>query len=159
MKLVMLPIVLLSLVTSGCKHPANHERSLPSAPQPAHSVVDFARVADAREATLVKTVTYKGTDVRLAEVRRFKIAKTSLAQTAAGAPALEFELVEGDKKAFADWTGSIVGKGMVVLVDGEPVMLVTVASRLTGVGVINFGSGYRTPEEVRALGARLVERP
>src|SRR5205085_2299476 len=127
----------------GCKHPADDAPSLTSATRPAPAVVEFARVADAGEATVVRTVAYKGSEVRLAEVRRFKIARAGIGQSGTGTLAVDFELAEGEKKAFSDWTESFLGKGLVILVDGEPVMMATVRSRLPGSGQIDFGAQPR----------------
>jgi preprotein translocase subunit SecD len=156
MKLAMLTIAVLTMLTTGCMHSV--DQTLTSSSTPAHAVVEFARVADTGETTVVKTVTYQGSEVRLAEVRLFKIATASPSVDQMGLPAVAFELEAAEKQAFSDWTASIENKGMVILVDGEPVMLANVNGRLPGGGVINSGAKHWTAEEVRALAARIVER-
>ena len=121
----------------------------------APAVVEFARVADPKE-TVVRTVARGGQEVRLAEVRHFGIARAYPSQDELGYPAVAFELADADRQAFSEWTGSMLNKGLAILVDGEPVTIVTVKSKLPGGGHISFVTSHRTAEEVRALAERIV---
>ncbi len=158
MRLATLSIVLLALLTTGCKHPGDHDPAPAERTSAAHAILDFARVADEGETT-VSTLTYAGREVRLAEVRRFKIARAYLSQDDRGSPALGFDLADVDKQAFSDWTASMIGKVLVVLIDGEVEMMATVRSRLPGGGILQFGGKLKSAAEMQALAKQVVERP
>ncbi len=86
------------------------------------------------------------------------IASTGFSQDSMGYPALSFELAKERMKDFSDWTKSILGHGMAIVLDDEILTLATVRSRLPGSGIIEGGAGGFSKEEVKAL-AELLKLP
>lgn len=96
----------------------------------------------------------------LPEEKRFRFGHDDLAEVgfctdAMGYPAVSFELSKERQKDFGDWTASILGQGMAIVLDDEVLVLASVRSRLPGGGIIEGGSNGYTKLEVQTLVAIL----
>lgn len=93
--------------------------------------------------------------VRPAEARfRFgsaDLAKAGFSQDEYGHPAVSFELQKERQKEFEDWTGSMLQKGLAIVLDDEILTLATVNSRLPGKGILTGGASGFSAGEVKAL--------
>ena len=79
------------------------------------------------------------------------VASTSPSQDQMGQPALEFELAKERGTDFGDWTQSLIGHGLAIVLDDEVLTLAAVRSRLPGGGLIEGGAGGFTKEELGVL--------
>jgi SecDF, P1 head subdomain len=79
------------------------------------------------------------------------LAKAGFSMDEMGYPAVSFELKKERQKDFEDWTGSMLQKGMAIVLDDEILTLATVASRLPGKGILTGGASGFSAGEVKAL--------
>jgi preprotein translocase subunit SecD len=146
----------LALLCSACasKEPA------PSSPSPGQvrATVEFAIVADAKAPPPAgsRTLGYKGKSFTLEPARRFDIQSTNVTSDDLGHPAIGFEIVPAEKADFTRWTDEHVGRHLAVLIDGEIMMIVTIASALPGTGVIISGTQSWSEKDARELASRIA---
>ena len=79
------------------------------------------------------------------------IQSVGYSQDVLGYPAVSFELKKERAQDFGDWTESILGEGLAIVLDDEILTLATVMSRLPGGGIIEGGAGGFTKEEVKLM--------
>jgi preprotein translocase subunit SecD len=85
------------------------------------------------------------------------IAKAGFSSDAMGYPAVSFELTASRQGDFGDWTETLLGKGLAIVLDEEILTLATVRSRLPGKGIIQ-GTPAFSQGEVQAL-VKLLQQP
>jgi hypothetical protein len=79
------------------------------------------------------------------------LAEVGVSADNRGLPAVSFEMRDDRKVAFGDFTGSIIGHSLAIVVDGEIVTLATVEDRLPGAGIIHGGPEGFTMREAEDL--------
>jgi len=85
------------------------------------------------------------------------IAKVGISSDEMGYPAISFELAGSRQGDFSDWTKTLFGKGLAIVLDEEILTLAAVRSRLPGKGIIQGTPGF-SPGEVEAL-VKLLQLP
>jgi preprotein translocase subunit SecD len=151
-------IAMLALALSWSACAGDKPASAPASSVETRATVEFAVVADAKSPPPAgsRTLEYKGRSFTLEPARRFDIESTSLTSDAMGYPAIGFAIVPEQKADFTRWTGERVGRNLAVMIDGEIVMLVTIASALPGTGVIISGTQSWSEKDARELASRIA---
>jgi preprotein translocase subunit SecD len=86
------------------------------------------------------------------------LAELSLGKDDLGNPALSFGLAKERQGEFSDWTESLRGEGLAIVLDEEILVLATVRSRLPGAGLIAGGVDGFSIGEAHAL-LQLLRQP
>jgi len=79
------------------------------------------------------------------------IESTGYSQDYRAYPAVSFELNKERTKDFGDWTESILGHGLAIVLDDDILTLAIVKSKLPGSGIIEGGAGGFSKDEVKEL--------
>jgi preprotein translocase subunit SecD len=145
----------LALATSGCLGGKKEPTQAASHEPEARSILQFAAEVGPGEEATAREYEHEGEKLRLGALRAFEIKTVNVCQDDFGLPALEFEIADQQKEAFRQWTAGLVGRRLVVLVEGNVVTAAVVQSALPGRGIVGFGAQHRTQAEVRELAERI----
>ncbi len=150
------PVVLLFAATACGPAPV-------PAPAPALEVahpegIEFRLVMDADDPGTTEFA-HDNSTLHLGVPQLFEVARVYRSFDEYGFPAIGFEIDKADAGRFEDWTGSIIGSKLAVVVNGQVLTAPAVSVPLSSGGIITGGSTGFTEDEVRDLiGAMDPER-
>ena len=125
------------------------------APVPALEVVhpegiEFRLVMDADDPETTEFA-HEDSTLHLGSPQPFEVARVYRSFDEFGFPAIGFEIAQADAGRFKDWTGSVIGSKIAVVVNGQVLTAPTVNMPLSSGGIITGGSFGFTEDEVRDL--------
>ena len=141
-------VLWLALVGWACS-PAGSSESLAAEPV----TLEF-RVAVEPESEGAEAFSHKGSELWLGPATVFAVETARAAQDGSGSPVVQLELVDGDR--FYDWTGTLVGERMAIVIDGQVLKAPTVSAALMGALRVGGVTSGWTPEDAERIAAGLV---
>lgn len=145
---------MLGLIACESSQHAGSPRS--SVAKETKTPLEFAFELQPGESTPTRTVQRGDEKIELGPIRRFTISEARSDLDELGYPAIEFTIATDQKTDFEAWTRAGIGRRMIVLLDGAPLVAATIRSALPGSGVISMGPGSSTDEQTRGIAARIV---
>jgi preprotein translocase subunit SecD len=141
----------LLALASGC-----HSDSKSSESARAHApVLQFGVVAELYEQEDASEYEGSFDDVKLTSVRTFAIQDARVYPDPQGHPAVLFVIAESEREAFRQWTGSLVGKQMALILEGKVVATPRIKTPLPGAGVVMDETKTWTADEAESIAERI----